>query len=195
MTTATILRSIRWAWTLPILTVAVTLILMIVGAKQDQEFWAAHAGFSDTPWEYQAPAKLFAQLLNGPIFYLSPRLGGFNAFGVYLPDVGRLLGIALFWAWVGWALDRRLLGATPFVRSRLLRGTLYGGMLLLTCLFAWALHDYLELHMLLPSQLGHSLVFMKLHSSMLGLYAMFLWVAGFAFYFARKFVVTLTRRS
>jgi hypothetical protein len=188
----TILRSIRWTWTLPILAVAATSILMIAGVEQEQRFWAAHPGFTDTPQQYQAPAIFFVQLLNGPIFFLSPRLGSFSAFGLYLPDVGRLLGIALFWAFVGFALDRRIKGTGAlFSSSRSLLVAFYGVMLLLTCLFAVALYSFLELHMLLPSQVLPHWRVIKLHSSLLGLYAMLPWVAGFFVHFARKLVVTL----
>lgn len=192
MRVRTMLSSIRWKWALPILAVATTSILLIVAAKQDQEFWATHPGFSDTPWEYQGPAMFFAQLLNGPILYLTPRFGHLSAFGLDFPEVGRLLGVAFSWNWIGWAIDRRLQDdRTPFIQSRRLRLTLYAAMLTLTCLFAVALHEWLELHMLLPSQLWPHLTAIKLRSSVLGLYAMFPWIAGFFLYFARKFVITL----
>ena len=193
MGTATMLRSVRWVRILPILAVAVTSFLMILAAKQDQEFWAAHAHFSDTPWEFQAPARLFAQLLNGPSFYLRFWAGGFDAFGLYFEDVGRLFGVVLFWVWVGWALDRRIRGTcTPFVRSRLLRGTLYAAMLVLTCLFVWAILDFLDSHMLLPSRQGwRYFVSIRLRSSALGAYAMLPWTAAFIFYFGRKLVATI----
>jgi len=170
---------------------------MIVAAKQDQEFWAAHPHFSDTPWEVQAPARLFAQLLNGPSFYLSFWTGAFDAFGLYFPDVGRLPGVVLFWSWVGWAVDRRLQGTrTPFVRSRLVRSAFYAVALVLTGMFAWGALDYLHMHMLLPpKQLWRDVVSVKLRSSAWGVYAMLPWSAALIFYFAFKLVVTLNSSS
>lgn len=192
MSVGAILRSVRWRWILPILAVATTSILMIVGAHQDQQFWATHPGFSDSPYESQGPAMLFAQLLNGPTFYLTPRFGDLSAFGLDFPEVGRLLGLVFFWNWIGWAIDRRLHGVrTPFIQSRRLRLALYVAMLALICLFALALHDWLEVHRELPSQLWPHWTAMKLRSSVLGLYAMFPWIAGSFFYFARKLILTL----
>jgi hypothetical protein len=196
MGTGTILRSVHWARTLPILAFAITAALVIVSAKQDQEFWAAHAHFSDTPWEFQAPARLFAQLLNGPSFYLTAWAGDFGAFGLYFPDAGRLLGVVLFWFWVGWALDRRLRRTrTAFVRSRLLRGTLCAAMLALTCLFGSVIVGNLH-----PHELWRYMVSIKLHSSTWrafalrrsawAAYAMLPWTVAFGSYFARKLLVT-----
>ena len=192
MPAGAILRSVRWRWILPILAVATTSILMIVAARQDQQFWATHPGFRDSPYESQGPAILFAQLLNGPIFYLTPRFGELRAFRLDFPEVGRVLSLVFFWNWIGWGIDRKLHGVhTPFIQSRRLRLALYAAMLALTCLFAVALHDWLDLYRELPSQLGPHLAAIKLRSSVLGLYAMFPWIAGFFLYFARKFIVTL----
>ena len=194
MDTRAILRSIKLIWALPILAVAITSGLMIVEAKQNIELWANYARFSDTPQEFQAPARLFVQVLDGPSFYFKVWRGSLHSLGLYFADTGCLPFVALFWFWVGWGLDRRIEGkCTPWIRSRVLRGTLYAAMLVLTCLFGWIVLTFLESRSLLPpSRLAwRTLQIIKWRSSALQAYAMLLWTALFIFYFARKFVVTL----
>lgn len=133
MTTSgsSVLKRIRWAWALPILAVALTSGLIVLAEHQDAAFWATHPGSSDTPAEFQAPARFFEQLINGPGFY-------FPMPYEFVYGFARLLGVALFWAWLGVGLDRRLHGARSHViQSRLCRAATYTTLLGLTVLFAW----------------------------------------------------------
>lgn len=186
------LRDVRWARLLPFAALGITSLLMIIAAKQEAQIWAIYARYSDTPQEFQAPARLFAQLLNGPSFYFTVWRGGFEAFGLYFSDIGRLPGIVLFWYWAGWKLDRRLSGIrAPFVQSRLVRGVLYGAMLGLSCFFAAMVLESLRSHMLFPSVLWLYIVHVGLRASTLGLYLALLWAIAFVIYFAWKLIVTL----
>ena len=196
MVSGSTLWKVRWARILPLAALGITSVLMIIAAKQEVEIWAIYARHSDTPQEFQAPARLFAQLLNGPSFYFTVWTGGFEAFGLYFSDVGRLPGIVLFWYGMGWALDRRLGGTrAPFVGSRLVRATLYGALLGLSCLFTAIIFEALRSHMLFPSVLWFYIVHVGLRSSALNLYVLLLWAFAFVFYFGWKIVITLTSRS
>jgi hypothetical protein len=196
VSTRAILTSTKWARALPVLALAITVVLMITAAAQDEKLWAdlGHGRFPDTPNVYQVPARLLMQLLSGPSFLFRVWFGGFHAFGLYFADLGCLPFVALFWFWVGWGLDRRIAGnRAPWIKSRLFRGMLYGAMLTLTCLFGWAVLHSLKLQSLLPpsSMAWRTLKILKLRSHALGEYAMLLWTMLFIFYFARKFVVAL----
>jgi hypothetical protein len=195
MVSGSTLWKVRWARILPFAAFGITSVLMIIAAKQEVEIWAIYTRHSDTPQAFQAPARLFAQLLNGPSFYFTVWTGGFEAFGLYFSDVGRLPGIVLFWYGVGWALDRRLSGTrAPFVGSRILRATLYGALLGLSCLFTAAIFEVLRSHRLFPSVLWFYIVHLGLRSSALGLYVALFWAFAFVFYFGWKMVITLTSR-
>ena len=192
MVSAATVRVVRWARVLPIVALGITFALMIIAAKQEVQICATYARNSDTPQEFQAPARLFAQLLNGPSFYFAVWRGGFEAFGLYFSDVGRLPAIVLFWYWVGWVLDRRVRGnRAPFVRSRLLRGILYGALLGLSCLFAGLVLEQLRSHMLFPSVLWFYMVHVGLRSSALGFCVALLWACAFVVYFGWKLIITL----
>jgi hypothetical protein len=195
MVSGSTLWKVRWAGILPFVAFGITSVLLIIAAKQEVEIWAVYARHSDTPQEFQAPARLFAQLLNGPSFYFTVWTGGFKAFGLYFSDFGRLPGIALFWYGVGWALDRRLNRTrAPFVGSRIVRATLCGALLGLSCLFTAAIFEVLRSHRLFPSVLWIYIVHVGLRSSALGLYVALFWGLAFVCYFGWKMVSTLTSR-
>ncbi len=194
MGSGSIQRVVRWTQVLPVLAVAFTSVLMIIAARQDQEIWATYARHSDTPQEFQAPARLFAQVLNGPSFYFTFWRGGFEAFGLYFPDSGRLLGVALFWYWVGWAFDRRLRGIrAPFIKSRLVRSALYATLLVLSSLFAWLILEDMQARMLFPAaHVWRFLVAVGLHYSAWNFYVALLWTFAFILYFGRKLFIAIT---
>jgi hypothetical protein len=195
MVSGSTLWKVRWARILPFVALGITSVLMIIAAKQEVEIWTVYARNSDTPQEFQAPARLFAQLLNGPSFYFTVWTGGFEAFGLYFSDVGRLPGIVLFWYGVGWVVDRRLGGTrAPFVGSRLVRATLYSALLGVSCLFLGIILEGLRSHRLFPSVLWSYIVHVGLCSSALKLYVLLLWAFAFVFYFGWKMVITLTSR-
>jgi hypothetical protein len=111
------------SWALPILAVVLTSGLIFLAEHQDAAFWATHPGISDTPGEFQPPARLFEQLINGSGFY-------FPMPYEFVYGFARLLGVALFWAWLGVGLDRRLHGVrTHFIRSRFRRAATYAASL------------------------------------------------------------------
>lgn len=110
MTCSNPLRRVRWSWALPLIALAITASLIIAAQRDVTAFWAAHPGFSDTPWELQSPATLVAQALNGPAF-----------FWPLACDWARLPGVILFWAWLGHGVDRRLRGEKIISRSRFRR--------------------------------------------------------------------------
>jgi hypothetical protein len=181
------MRPVRWKWALPGAAVLVTAGLMILAKRQDAIFWATHPGVSDTPWEFQPPARFFEQLLNGPGFYFPIR------FGTTLNgDFARLVSVALFGTWIGWALDRRLRGVrSPIIRSRFLRAASYSALLGLALFFAWEFFHYLDIHQLLPSRnMWQVLLVVGLRESALAFYAGLGWSAAFTLHFAWKLIAT-----
>jgi uncharacterized membrane protein YqhA len=184
----------RWTLILPVVMLAITTVLVFLTAIQDQQFWATHPHFSDTPWEIQPPARLFAELINGPGFYLTFLCPGIRVFGLNLRDFGRLAGVVVFWTWIGWGLDRRVLGlSTSIIRRRWLRASVYAVLLGLTILFIWGTLEILDSHQMLPSKdLWHhrrSLFALGLRASALAEYAAIPWALVFLIYFGKQLLV------
>jgi hypothetical protein len=180
--------SVRWKWALPGAAVLVTACLMILAKRQNAIFWATHPGVSDTPWEFQPPARFFEQLLNGPGFYFPIRFGT-----TMNGDFARLVSVALFWMWIGWALDRRLRGIrSPIIRARFLRAVSYSALLGLALFFAWEFFHYLDIHHLFPSR-NRWKVFLVigLRDSALAFYAGLGWSVACSLHFGRKLIATL----
>jgi hypothetical protein len=100
-------QRIPWIVALPVFAVAITGILLFLAAVQEEQFWTEHPGFTDTPMELQMPAELFAELLNGPSFLFNLPVHGIDILGISV-YTGRLPAVAIFWTWIGWAVDRRL---------------------------------------------------------------------------------------
>ena len=185
-------RQIRWIWVLPISMVGLTALLILLNARQEAEFWAAHRGFTDTPWEIQQPARLFAILLTGPGFLLSFWMPGIYVSGKYY-EVGRLLGVAFFWAGIGWLLDRRLRGLrTPVIPPRWIRALLYSGLLTFSITVIWALLSGLQSQEMLPAPLlWRILEVFGLRASVLNQYADLCWAVVGVVYFGSKLVTTV----
>jgi hypothetical protein len=156
---------------------------------QDAAFWATHPGISDTPGEFQAPARFFEQLVNGPGFY-------FPMPYEFVYGFARLLGVALFWAWLGVGLDRRLHGARSHViQSRLGRAATYTTLFGLAVLFAWRFFgDLLPIISLPPKTLHHVLSAWGLRLSVLGICVELAWAIVYVVYFGYKVVSTLTEQ-
>ena len=70
MTRPNLFRRVRWSWTLPLIASTITASLIVVAVRDNAAFFAAHPGISDSPGEYQSPASLLAQILNGPGIFL-----------------------------------------------------------------------------------------------------------------------------
>lgn len=184
------LRRIRWAWTLPILAVAMTSDLIVLAQHQDAVFWAAHPGISDTPGEFQAPARFFEQVISGPGFY-------FPMPYEFVYGFARLLGVALFWSWLGVGIDRRLQGVrSHIIQSRFHRGAIYTALLIVAIFFAWRFFEYLRMREWLPSQtLYHVLLAWGLRLAALGVYIELAWAIVYILYFGYKLSCTLTERT
>jgi hypothetical protein len=169
--------------------------LTILAARQDAAFWKAHPGISDTPWEFQPPARFFEQLLNGPGYYVP---FPFFYYSNGHADFARLPGIALFWMWIGWALDRRLRGVrSPVIRSRSRRVTSYLALFGLASFFAWRYFTNMRLTWPFPSMLPWQVLKaiaanpFYLHYSLLGMYVGLAWAVSYAIYFVWKLIATL----
>ena len=162
----------------------ITVVVMHVASRQDDEFWAKHQHLTDTPQEIQRSGDFFAELLNGP-GYLLPSwfFGGM---------VARLIGVAVFWMWIGWSLDRRLSGAgTQIISSVWLRALVYTLLLAIACLLSYAAFSDIQLHG--PSSATRTwqwVRFMKSRAAILRSYLVILWGVGYALYFGRKLIET-----
>jgi len=196
MSTATFLKHVRWVWTLPILAVAATTVLVSLAVHQNAAFVATHAGLTDTPGELQAPATLFAQILNGPGFFFP------SPFGPLRADWIRLPGVALFWAWIGWQLDERLrVNQKVRTRSRVVRTVVASTMFLLAALFVLQFIRCLHTQQLLPqdpafqSLLWNAPWEVRLHLTASGWYVGLIWSLVYLVYFARQLFSILKRRS
>lgn len=88
-----LLGRVRWCLVLPLVVSAITAGLIIVAQRDNAAFLAAHPGISAS--EFQSPAALLAQALNGPVFFYPHSLGLLDAGWIRLP------GVVLFWAWLG----------------------------------------------------------------------------------------------
>ena len=176
-------RKVRWLWNLPTGMSAITIVLMVLTPIQETKFWEDH--HTARYWEVQPPARLFAELLNGPGFFLTYRLRGIQLFGQDVYDFGRLVGVVIFWTWIGWALDRRLAGIRmPIIKLRWLRASIYAVLVGLVALFIGAvLSDLHSLQMLPSTLLWAHLRTWGLHASVLARYVMLAWAAvGFVFF-------------
>ena len=190
MNSSSLLRRIQWKWALPILAVTCSAALMVLARRQDDAFWTAHPGISDTPWEFQAPARCIVQLLNGPGFYI-PFF--FNEWTSTYAEFARLPSIALFWTWLGWALDRRLKGnVSPLIKSRFFRAVSYTMLLVVACCFAWLFFHNLDIHQLLPSRiLWREVRAFGLRASVVGIYVGLGWSVAYGLFFSLKLISTL----
>jgi hypothetical protein len=188
--------NIRWKTWLPIVAVAITTLLIFLSAAQETMFWAAHPGFTDTPSELQQPAKLFAELLNGPSFLFDFSRLDLSMWGMPVDGFGRLPLVAIFWTWLGWALDRRLRGThTPLIRLRWLRAALYAGLLVLTGLFIYSALTFLNFHEFFSAKtLRAYWDALGLRGFELGVFAMLAWAVGYLFLFGYKLLATFKPR-
>jgi len=86
-------------WALPVVMLLATTVLMFLASGQEMK--EPHS--SDTPFEFQPPARLFSELLNGPGFDVTLLVPGVTLFGRHLYDFGGLIGVAIFWGmdWMG----------------------------------------------------------------------------------------------
>lgn len=114
---------VPWKIVLPLITVSVTALLLFDVSVQLRVI----RGLDDMP---VVAAWGLAYLLNGPGFLLTKwlRLPVIRIFNHDVRDTGTLVGVALFWTWIGWLLDRRNNASekqTPIIRPRWIRGLLY----------------------------------------------------------------------
>jgi hypothetical protein len=193
MTRPNLLRRVRWSWTLPLVASTVTAFLFVAAVRDNAAFWAAHPRISDTPGEFQSLPSLLAQILNGPgLFFPWP-------FGPIDADWSRLPGVALFWAWLGRGLDRRLRGEHIKVKTpRSGRIALNLVMLAVAVLFAFEFLRLLHVQTLLPFDNAFRPVMwstpwnVKLRLTASGWYVGVAWSVVCVFYFAVNSLRALT---
>jgi hypothetical protein len=193
MTRPNLLRRVRWSWTLPLIASTITASLIVVAVRDNAAFWAAHPGISDTPGEFQSPASLLAQILNGPGFFFPWPFGPIDADWIRLP------GVALFWAWLGRGLDRRLRGEQTKMKSRRSRRLAWNLVMLgVAALFALEFLRQLHMQTLLPfDNAFHGLMWstpwnVKLRLTASGWYVELAWSVVYVFYFAVNSLRALT---
>jgi hypothetical protein len=193
MTRPNLLRRVRWSWTLPLIASTITASLIVVAVRDNAAFWAAHPGISDTPGAFQSPASLLAQFLNGPGFFFPSPFGPIDADWIRLP------GVALFWAWLGRGLDRRLRGEPTKIESRRSRRLAWNLVMLgVAALFVFGFLRLLHMQALWPfDDAFHGLMWsrpwnVKLRSTTSGWYVGLAWSAVYVFYFAVNSVRALT---
>lgn len=193
MTRPNLLRRFRWSWTLPLIASSVTAVLIVAAVRDMRTFWAAHPGLTDTPGEYQSPATLLAQMLNGPGFFFPWPFSPIDADWIRLP------GAALFWGWLGRGLDRRLRGEQTKMnnpRSRRLAWNLV--MLGVAALFAFEFLRMLHMQTILPfDNAFHGVLWstpwnVKLRLAASGWYVGLAWSVVYVFYFAVNSLRALT---
>jgi hypothetical protein len=193
MSLPNLLRRVRWSWTLPPVALAVTASLMIAAIRDNAAFWAAHPGISDTPWEFQSPATLLAQILNGPGFFFPSPFGAIDAEWLRLPSV------ALFWAWLGRGLDRKLRGEQTKMKSPRSRRVAWNLVMLgVAALFGFEFLRLLHMQTLLPfDNAFHGLMWsspwnVKLRLTASGWYVGLAWSVVYVFYFGLKLFRAIT---
>jgi hypothetical protein len=186
-------RQVRWMCTLPVVMLLVTVVLMFLASGQ--ELKAPHA--SDTPFAFQPPARLFAELINGPGFYLTFLVPGLTLFGRHLYDFGRLLGVIIFWTWIGWGLDGRFRGTRKaLIRVRWVRAGVHAMFLSSCVLLIWGTLSNLHSLRLLPSHLlWRELLITGLWHAVLARYAAMAWLLLGAIYFCTQFLAALRHRT
>lgn len=197
MITSNSLRNVRWKLALPILALSVTVGLMSLAVRQEFAFSAAYRGVTDTPGQFQAPATLFVQVINGPGFFLPSPFARLDANF----DWFRLPGVALFWAWLGWGLDRRIRGIrSSTIEFSLRRVIFFAAMTGLAMVFTWGFLKSLHTQDLLPSEMRFHLFWgsvswrNKLHLTETGFYVGLIWSVLYVFYFGYKLLSTLRQR-
>lgn len=95
---------IPWKLLLPTIMTLLSLCLMLLAKRQQQTLWQ-----SGTGWE--VPARVWNAMINGPGFYFGrlipiPIPQALNRALSY--DGDRIFGVALFWFFVGLAIERRI---------------------------------------------------------------------------------------
>ena len=151
-------EALHWRWVLPILMVLLTAYLIVAGAFE----WLA------SPFrpclECEAPAHVILRFLNGPAAQLQKRVPWvyLNVFGVECAGFQILPGVFIFWAIVGWALDRGLEGRR-LIEASVPRWTLFtiGFGMSLVFFFqsdspriAWAIFSSNDFNFQMLSQMG-----------------------------------------
>jgi hypothetical protein len=193
MTSPNLLRRVRWTWTLPLVASAITVSLIVAAVRENAAFWAAHPGLTDTPGMLQSPAFLLAQILNGPGFFFPSPFGAIDAEWLRLP------GVALFWAWLGRGLDRRLRGEQTKMKNPSSRRVAWNLVMLgVAALFVFEFLRLLHMQTLLPfANAFHGLMWstpwnVKLRLTASGWYVGLAWSVLYVFYFAVNLLRALT---
>lgn len=120
------MRFINWRWFLAVGQVLLALGLLIVGHFQEAAHRAELQRQVSPGWElrgeldYMPPAKIWLLTINSPPSLLSMPFVALVAKFKFAPQSVFLLAVALFWYWIGSALDKRTkpVPAPASVRAR-----------------------------------------------------------------------------
>jgi len=186
-----------WKFRLPILQGILASLLLLAAAYQQGRyynwFFRTYPKAFEIDYGYNPPARLIALFICGPGILIP---SGSNAYNLSKPLLGiSVLCVMAFWFWVGLLVDRKSRGRGPIIRSNLLRGAVYGALLLFLG-FLWCNLGPIAV---LDNQFGptfhHDL---SLYLSVYGLRAHFwmdfiavLWLGGLSVLCAWQFVVSL----
>ena len=168
-------RKIPWKAMLPLLMGAVT-----VGLHYLDRAWS----LAWSRWDHMAEstARGLSVLVNGP--------GSFFTTGLTLS--GQLLGVAIFWTWIGFLVDRRLRGfKTPTMRRTWPRVTVYLIGLALACWCVWSVARFFQPETLtylsrLPGVFMSNSPGRFMRGRDLAAIAQLAWGFGYMAYFTRK---------
>jgi hypothetical protein len=134
MRAKSILRKLPWRILLPVIMLTATLALFYL-----DQIWLKGAGkWDDMP---ATSAWGMAALLNGPGFYVTLwlELPTVHILGESIHDLGRLFGVGVFWAWIGYLLERKLRGIrNSTIRNHWARVILYILGFAIACLLVMA---------------------------------------------------------
>jgi len=170
-----LLRRLSWKLALPLLMAALTIGLHYL----DRAWLRAWGAWDDLA---VTTARGLSVLLNGP--------GSFFAPGLKLS--GQLLGVAIFWTWIGFLLDRRLRGIkTSTIRRIWLRVALHVVGLGVSCWLIWNVARFIEPATVrdlfkLPSIFLSNSPVRFLRGRDFVAIAEILWGLGYAIYFLKK---------
>ncbi len=170
-----ILKKIPWQVVLPLFMAAAT-----TGLYYLDRAWLR----TGSTWDDSAvsTAQGMAALINGPGSSIT---NGMKLFG-------QLLGVAIFWSWSGFLLDRRLNGTrTPIVQRTRVRIILYFIGLMLACWSVWSAARFFSPETFnYLSRLSRILLSSSPRRTLLGrefiAAAKIFWGSGYALYFSRK---------
>jgi hypothetical protein len=177
---------IPWKFALPLLMGIVT-----TGLYYLEISWGHHPGYGGAFDAFAfGTAQGIAALINGPGALFIMNL------------TGQLVGVAIFWTWTGFLVDRRLRGfRQPLIKTPWLRSALYLLGLVLACWSFWSVAKYLLYAETLKYLARMPSIFLSNSPARfvlgrdLWLLARLVWGFGYSIYFLNKLWSLRTDRS